>query len=415
MSAIEGSQHTEALEALRERLRAAQEALDNLRGEVDAIVVEGSGGLQIYPVVNTDQPYRTIVEEMQQGAVVLTPRGDIFYCNRGFEKIVQTRFERLIGRPLGKLVSVADEPTVDGLLAAGTGSVEAILRAADDTEVPVQITASRFGGSPGHVCLVVTDLTEQKRQAVREARLAQEEAARAEAEEANRAKDQFLNMLSHELRNPLGVILNGIEVLDQVSASEPEPARIREVIRRQAHHLGKLLDDLLDVARVGQGKIDLQRQPVDLVDVVFTAAEDHRSKIERAGISLAVSLPPAIVGVAGDRTRLVQTIGNLLDNARKWTPAGGQISVSLQQLEEVAELRVRDTGVGMSEKDIAVALEPFRQLATSPRTSLDGTGLGLPLTKALAEANRATFNIKSAVNAGTLIEVAFPGTPLAAE
>ena len=107
---------------------------------------------------------------------------------------------------------------------------------------------------------------------------------------------------------------------------------------------------------------------------------------------------------------------NLLSNSIKFTGAGGQVIVStaLNDSGEVV-LRVRDTGVGMSEKDIAIALEPFRQLATSARFGSGGTGLGLPLTKALAEANRATFSIKSAVNAGTLIEVAFPGTPMAAE
>ena len=213
MSAIERGQPRDALEELRARLRAAQEALDNVRGEVDAIVVEGSAGPQVYAVVNADQPYRTIVEEMQQGAIVLTPAGDIFYCNRGFENIIRMRLDEIMGLPIGKFVAVADEPKLEALLEAGAGSLETMLRAADGTEVPAHVTAGRFGGAPAHVCLVVTDLTEQKRQAAREAMFAREEAARAEAEAANRAKDQFLNMLSHELRNPVGVILNGVEVL----------------------------------------------------------------------------------------------------------------------------------------------------------------------------------------------------------
>lgn len=395
MSAIERSQPRETLEELRARLRAAQEALDSVRGEVDGIVVEGSAGTQIYTVVNADQPYRTIVEEMQQGAIVLAPPGDIFYCNRGFEQMVRTRLEEVVGLPMTEFVAAADEPSLERLIAAGTGTIETVLRASDGTEIPAYITGSRFGGTPAHICLVVTDLTEQKRQAAREAMFAREEAARAEAEAANRAKDQFLNMLSHELRNPLGVILNGVEVLDQTGSQEDGPVRIREIIRRQAHHLGKLLEDLLDVARVGQGKIDLRQRPLDLADVVSTACEDHRSRIERAGISLTVSLPPGIVGVEGDRTRLVQTIGNLLDNARKWTAAGGHISVSLRQVGQVAEMRVRDTGVGMEPQVLGRIFDLFWQAQSTPGRSAGGLGIGLTLMRRLVELHGGTVEAVS--------------------
>lgn len=395
MSAIERSQPSEALEELRARLRAAQEALDSVRGEVDAIVVEGSAGTQLYTVVNADQPYRTIVEEMEQGALVLTPAGDIFYCNRGFENMVRMRLDELVGFPMAELLAGADESGLEPLLAAGAGTLETVLRASDGTAVPAYISARRFGGTPTHVCLVVTDLTEQKRQAAREAQLAKEEVARAEAEAANRAKDQFLNMLSHELRNPLGVILNGIEVLNQAGSMEPGPVKIREIIRRQAQHLGKLLDDLLDVARVGQGKIDLRRQAIDLADVVSTACEDHRSRIERGGLTFTVALPPAIVGVEGDRTRLVQTLGNLLDNARKWTAPGGQIAVSLAQVGPVAELRVHDTGTGIEAHMLGRIFDLFWQAQSSPGRSAGGLGIGLTLVRRLVELHGGTVEAAS--------------------
>src|SRR6266850_7214482 len=142
MSAIDGrSQAHDAMEELRARLRAAQEAVDNVRGEVDAIVVEGSAGPQVYTVVNADQPYRTIVEEMQQGAVVLTPQGDIFYCNRAFEDMVRMRMEGVIGLPMAAFVAGADGPTLERLLAAGAGRHETVLRAADGTDIPAYITA----------------------------------------------------------------------------------------------------------------------------------------------------------------------------------------------------------------------------------------------------------------------------------
>ena len=396
MSASEGrSQGPDEIEELRPRLRAAQQALDNVRADVDAIVAEGPAGPQVYTVANADQPYRTIVEEMQQGAVVLTPHGDIFYCNHGFEDMVRMRLEGIIGHPMAEFVAVADEPRLEGLLAAGAGRLETVLRASDGTEVPADITAGPFGGTPAHICLVVTDLTEQKRQATREAMFAREEAARAEAEAANRAKDQFLSMLSHELRNPLGVILNAVEVLDQTGSSEQGPVRVRAIIRRQARHLGRLLDDLLDLARVGRGKIELQQRPLDLADVVSTASEDHRSKIELAGISLTVSLPAEIIAVKGDRTRLVQTIGNLLDNARKWTAAGGHISVSLQQGGQVAEMRVRDTGIGIAPQMRERIFDLFWQGQSSPDRSAGGLGIGLTLVRRLVDLHGGTVEAVS--------------------
>ena len=254
------------------------------------------------------------------------------------------------------------------------------------------ISASLFAA---HTCLVVTDLTEQKHQATREVMFAREEAARAEAEAANRAKDQFLSMLSHELRNPLGVILNGVEVLDRTGSSEPGPVRIRETIRRQARHLGKLLEDLLDLARVGEGKIDLQRRPLDLADIVSTAAEDHRSKIERAGIALTLSVAREIITVEGDRTRLVQTIGNLLDNASKWTAPGGCISVSVQQVGDIAEIRVRDTGIGIEPEMRERIFDLFWQVQSSPGRASGGLGIGLTLVRRLVNLHGGTVEAAS--------------------
>jgi PAS domain S-box-containing protein len=393
MSAIDTpGQGRDEIEELGPRLRAAQEALDNVRGHVDAIVVEGPTGPQVYTVTNADEPYRTIVEEMQQGAVVLTPRGDIFYCNRAFEAMVRAPLEEIIGHPVADFIAAAGAATFKGLLAAGTGRIEAVLRAADGTEVPAFISASLFAA---HTCLVVTDLTEQKRQATREAMFAREEAARAEAEAANRAKDQFLSMLSHELRNPLSVILNGVEVLDQTGSSEPGPVRIREVIRRQARHLGKLLEDLLDLARVGEGKIDLRQRPLDLADVVSTASEDLRSKIERAGIALTLSIPQESIIVEGDRTRLVQTVGNLLDNASKWTAPGGCISVSVQQVGDIAEIRVRDTGIGIEPEMRERIFDLFWQVQSSPGRASGGLGIGLTLVRRLVNLHGGTVEAAS--------------------
>jgi two-component system CheB/CheR fusion protein len=385
MSASPGAPDRDELENLRGRLRAAQDVLDAVRREVDAIVVEGPAGPGVYTVTNADQPYRMIVEEMLQGAVVLTPDGDIYYGNRCFADMVRLPPEGLVGHPMSELIAAPDRPAVAGLVGQGMGTLEAVLRASDGTDLPVYITANLFGDAPASVCLVITDLTEQKRRAEREAMFAKEEAARAEAEAASQAKDQFLTILSHELRNPLGVILNGVEVLDRTSSAEPGPRKTRAIIRRQAQHLAKLLDDLLDMTRVSQGKIELHRQPMNLADVVSTAAEDHRPEIERSGISFSVAVPTETVAVDGDRTRLLQALGNLLHNARKCTAAGGSISLSLGQAGGHAEVRVRDTGIGIEPQMLDRIFDLFWQRHPAPTPGVAGLGIGLTLVRRLLD------------------------------
>jgi len=172
------------------------------------------------------------------------------------------------------------------------------------------------------------------------------------------------------------------------------------------HHLGEADDGV-------EGRADFV---ADLGELIQQCVGLMQPQANRERIIIRTALSGTLPPVLADARSVRQIALNLLSNSIKFTGAGGQVIVStaVNDIGEVA-LRVRDTGVGMSEKEIAIALEPFRQLATSARFGSGGTGLGLPLTKALAEANRATFSIKSAVNAGTLIEVAFSGTPIAAE
>lgn len=396
MSGLEqGRPEHDETERLGERLRAVQETLAAVRRDIDAIVVEGPAGPEIYTVTNADQPYRMIVEEMHQGAVVLTPDGDVFYGNRYFADMVRVPLEALIGEPVVEFVEFSGQPAFEGLLAQGTGTLETALRASDGTEVPVYVTANLFSASPANVCLMVTNLTEQKRQAAREAALAREELARAAAEAASRAKDQFLAMLSHELRSPLSVILTGVEVLDKLEAPDKGGLRTRELIGRQARHLARLLDDLLDVSRFGYGKIELHRRPVDLAAIVATAVDDHRGEIEAAGQALSVSLPSSQMAVDGDRTRLIQVIGNLLDNARKYGAPGGRISISLVPAGPMAEVRVRDTGIGIPAEQLPRIFDLFFQGDATPERAGGGLGIGLTLVRRLVELHDGTIEAAS--------------------
>jgi signal transduction histidine kinase len=155
---------------------------------------------------------------------------------------------------------------------------------------------------------------------------------------ADRAKDDFLAMLAHELRNPLAPIRNAVEILRRLTPPEPRLTRAHEIIDRQVSHQAHLLDDLLDVSRITRGKIDLRRERLDLVQLVRDAAEDSRGLLDAAGLALSLELPAAPIWTEGDPVRLAQVMGNLLQNAAKFTDAGGQVTVRLAVAEDGKDL-----------------------------------------------------------------------------
>ncbi len=216
-------------------------------------------------------------------------------------------------------------------------------------------------------------------------RLEREKAARAGLEAADRAKDQYLAMLAHELRNPLAPISASLYILAEEPLSSDAARRARAVIARQTGHLSRLVDDLLDVTRLASGKVALHMQEIALDDALRQAIDDHRSLAEGAGVQLALELPSSPVRVRGDRTRLAQMIGNLIQNAVRFTPDGGRVSVSLEQRDSEAEIRVRDTGSGIEPHILERVFEPFVQGAQAATRARGGLGLGLALVKGLAE------------------------------
>ncbi len=214
--------------------------------------------------------------------------------------------------------------------------------------------------------------------------------------DADRRKDEFLAMLSHELRNPLAPIRNAVAILDRATPTGAQAARARAVIGRQVQHLARIVDDLLDVTRIARGKIELRRAPLDLVPVVQRAAEDHRPLLYERGVSLAIVLPGAPAWVDGDGTRLTQVLGNLLQNAAKFTEHGGRVTVALAVAGDEVEVRVRDTGVGIAPELLGRIFEPFVQSDQSLARSQGGLGLGLALVKGIVELHGGTVRAESA-------------------
>lgn len=232
--------------------------------------------------------------------------------------------------------------------------------------------------------------------------------------EANRHKDNFIAMLGHELRNPLAPIANAAEVLRRVQSTDPLLPRAREMIERQVEHMVRLVDDLLDISRVSHGKIVLRKEMLDLAPLLRATAQDCRPQLEAAGLSLETSLSDGPVWVDGDPARLRQIVGNLLDNAVKFTDRGGRISLELraEAATKTARITVADTGWGIAPDKMGRIFEPFDQAGREGAGTRHGLGLGLALVKALAGLHGGTIQaISAGLGRGSQFIVTLPLQP----
>jgi len=233
----------------------------------------------------------------------------------------------------------------------------------------------------------LVDITERKR-------------AEQALQDADRNKSQFIAVLSHELRNPLGPIRNSLYILDHVAPDGGQAAHARAVIQRQVDHMARLVDDLLDMTRVSRGKVHLEAEDLELCDVIRRTIEDFRPGLETAEVQLEVSLCAEPLPVHGDRTRLAQIVGNLLHNAGKFTHRGGQVVISVEPDRAQAQatqavIRVQDDGVGISAELLPRLFGPFAQADGTLDRSRGGLGLGLALVKGLVELHGGTVSARS--------------------
>ena len=236
-------------------------------------------------------------------------------------------------------------------------------------------------------------------------------AAAPSGEPADSDKLQFLAMVSHEVRTPLNSILGFTELMLEEQFGPIGNARYRSYIE-DIHQSGlyalSLLNDLLDISKIEAGQFELDFAPVELSALVEWCVSSLSPLAHREGIALRVALEPALPHVLADPRRLKQVLLNLLSNAVKFTGSAGRVTVSAKVLGSGdLRLRVRDNGVGMSKEEIVQSLQPFKQLTTAPRERT-GTGLGLPLAKALVEANGARLSLASKKGEGTTADVIFP-------
>ena len=355
------------------------------------------------------------VEEMQSlldvaadGVVLINADGALLGLDRRAEALLDYDRNQVAGENFTLLFARESQASaLDYFTRAKAGAEkqgrEALGRARQGAIFPLHIAIGRLGKAvDGKYCLVLRDLRHWK-----QTERASVE-ARERAERDSQAKSEFLAKVSHEIRTPLNAILGFAEVIMDERFGPVGNERYRDYLRdihASGEHVMSLVNDLLDLAKIEAGKLELNITAVDANRVVSECVSLMQPQANRERVitrlALAANLPP----VLADERSLRQIVLNLLANAVRYNEPGGQVIVSTALADNGrAVLRIKDTGIGMSESELGAALEPFRQVAPSR----GGTGLGLPLTKALAEANGAGFSIKSRKNEGTLVEVALP-------
>ncbi len=254
------------------------------------------------------------------------------------------------------------------------------------------------------------DISDRKRIEVeREQILQRERAARETAERANRVKDEFLAVLSHELRSPLNPILGWTQLLRNGKLDATRQAKALKTIERNAKLQSQLIEDLLDISRIMQGKLTLTAGPVSLAGVIAAALETVQLAAEAKQIEITLDLDSAVTPISGDAARLQQVVWNLLTNAVKFTPAGGQVIVELKQLDRLAQIRITDPGKGMQPEFLPDGFEYFRQEDGSTTRKFGGLGLGLAIVKQLVELHGGTVKAESdGENRGATFVVQLP-------
>ncbi|HEV3444923.1 MAG TPA: ATP-binding protein [Gemmataceae bacterium] len=381
-------------EHLRQRLEEPEATIEAIRhGEVDAVVVYGPFGEEIYTLEGADRPYRQLVEAMQQGAATVDAQGAIVYCNRYFAEMLGKPKDELIGTPVQGLVVETEQPIVAEMLqnAHLQKSIrnEVRLRRGADGAFPAELILHTLPFR-GKLCLIASDLTRQKQY---------EELleARRELAEAGRRKDEFLALLGHELRNPLAPIRHALQVVHMRGAERRKDVqKAWEIIDRQMTQLVRLVDDMLDVNRIARGKITLLKEAVDVAKVIALALESSRSFIEERGHALEVALPPEPLMVEVDPTRMSQVFLNLLNNAAKYTPTGGRIRVVAEKRDDQVVVRVHDTGVGIPAETLPRIFDLFIQEERTRARAEGGLGIGLTLVRRLTEMHNGTVEACSA-------------------
>jgi PAS domain S-box-containing protein len=343
-----------------------------------------------------------VMSSMGEGLYTVDSEGRVTFMNPAAQRLLGWTLEELVGK---KMHDVTHQTRRDGtpfpaedcagleVLREGNtlSEFEDVFIRKDGAFFDVLYSSSPLRDESGAItglAVVFRDTSERKQaEQERASLLAREQQARAEAEDANRLKDEFLATLSHELRNPLNVVIGYAEILRRSDESQPHSFVVKaaDTIRRNALAQAQLVSDLLDLSRLQMGKLALDQQPVSLSTIITDAIETVRTEAAAKRIALNIDLDPEILVIEGDPVRLGQVAWNLLNNAVKFTPVNGEVKIALTRDGDDAKLIIEDNGQGISAEFLPHVFEIFRQADASSARRQGGMGIGLALVKQLAE------------------------------
>jgi PAS domain S-box-containing protein len=345
-----------------------------------------------------------IVESSDDAIVSKTLEGIILSWNRGAERLFGYTPPEAVGRPITLIIPpdrLDEESEILARIVNGerVDHFETVRVAKDGRQIDISLTISPVRDRSGRIVgasKIARDVSDRKRA---------EQALR----EADRRKDEFIALLAHELRNPLAPLRNGMQVM-RLAANDPNAvAQARGMMERQLGHMVRLIDDLLDISRIGQNKMELRRSRVLLSDVISSAVETARPLIEAAGQELTVSLPQMPIHLNADLTRLAQVFSNLLTNSAKYTDRGGQIRLTAERQGDDAVVCVRDNGIGIPADALPRIFDMFAQVNRGIERSSGGLGIGLALVKGLVDMHEGTVTAASdGLGMGSMFTVRLP-------
>jgi PAS domain S-box-containing protein len=370
---------------------------------------------------------QAIMDVVTDGIVTLDKDRRILSFSAGAEAIFGRTLANVIGTPFKALLAPQSEDIFEnyaaslqqpGIAAVFNDGREVLAQVAtpDGTTgtTPLFLTLGKLSlqHSDADLCAVVRDITQFKRSEV------ELKTAKDEAEQVSKRKSEFLSRIGHELRTPINSILGFSDIMRQDQGAGLKREKVSgyaQDIHVSATHLLSLIDDLLDLSKVEAGRMDMDFTAVSIPDVTHYALRMLEKEAAERNIVLRMAMPERLPRVVADQRAMRQILINLLSNAVTYTNEGGEVTVSAQTARTgQLKLKISDTGIGMSEAELEQAIEPFKRVRTEGRET-KGTGLGLPLTKALVEANRASFDITSRRGEGTVIEITFPTTRVLAD
>ena len=360
----------------------------------------------------SEERYRTLFDSIDEGLCVIDmiydadgqPCDYLFIeANPAFVK--HTGLADAVGKRMRDLVPTHEQHWFDiyGRVVQ-TGEAVRFENEAKGLHRWYDVHATRLGApEKRRVAILFTDITERRQSEAALRRMA------ADLSEANRLKTEFLATLAHELRNPLAPIRSGLQFIRRTPGDLDAVTRVHDIMERQLDHLVNLVDDLLDVARITRGQVELRRERVDLATILAAAAETSMPLIEAARHGFELRLPAEALVLDADPTRLTQVVSNLLNNAARYTPKGGSIALAAAREDDQAVVTVSDNGIGIAPEALDEVFRMFTQVGQAQQPGSGGLGIGLSLVRSLVELHGGSVSAASAgTNAGSVFTVRLP-------